>query len=77
MMLFFIIKCKIFQHIRKNKITSFFWIFGNFTNITNIECGSDGTNKIFDHHVSGKNLLYDIGPTSLKETTQLSKFVFL
>ena len=31
---------------------SVFWNFGKFTNITDIECGSDGTDEIFDHHHS-------------------------
>ena len=44
-----IINCEIFQKSWKNVIMSVFWSFFVSLLITSIECGSHGTNKIFDH----------------------------
>ena len=49
MMLLVIIECEKFQYPEKRKLCLFSVILGKFNNITNIECGSGGTNKIFDH----------------------------
>ena len=56
------------------KLCRFSGIFGKFTNITNTECGSDGTNNIFDHPYCLKKTV--IWYTSLEENTKLSIFLF-